>query len=330
MLAFLMEGHALTAKSASERFEIEPKPALRNLHLLADCVPGVLVDKSLKEHVFRFEASASGGPIELASQPSPFSEVLSVAIASAFARVFSGSQYHLNLLGLRDRLLLGLPENKKAQLFPLSRKFTVLCGREEVLEDKASLLDSILQAILTQHLAHISYARFDGSEKHDARIKPLSLAVYDSHLYLIGINLDHVDSGPRTFRFSRIQDVEILTERFDYPSPNEYDPDVVFRDSFGIWAGPPNPCNVRVRLSGIWATYASHHQWHSSQRTIPQPDGAVEVAFWVRPCPELEQWILGFGEAAQVLEPADLRARVATRLEAAATRYRLSSDGPES
>src|SRR5690606_1389112 len=112
----------------------------------------------------------------------------------------------------------------------------------------------------------------------------------------------------------RIADVERLDESFPYPSPNEYDPEVVFRDSIGVWAGAPEPCRVRVRLSREWSVHAKHHRWHHSQRIAREhSDGSVEVELMVRPCPELEQWILRFGETAEVLEPPELRDRLAAR-----------------
>ncbi len=54
MLAALMHGDRLDAKTAAERFEINKEGALRNLKLLAEHVPGVDRDDEGPRHVFFF------------------------------------------------------------------------------------------------------------------------------------------------------------------------------------------------------------------------------------------------------------------------------------
>lgn len=78
-----------------------------------------------------------------------------------------------------------------------------------------------------------------------------------------------VDRRVRTFRFARIRSADSQAEEFAYPSPNEYDPEVLRRDSMGIWLGAA----------------------------------------------------LGFGEGAEVLEPEELREKIAERLRGAAKSY---------
>ena len=50
--------------------------------------------------------------------------------------------------------------------------------------------------------------------------------------------------------------------------------------------------------------------------------GELVVEMNVKVCPELEAWILGMGEWAEVLEPAWLRSKVAGRVRKMAQRAR--------
>ena len=128
------------------------------------------------------------------------------------------------------------------------------------------------------------------------------------------------DGGPRRarglhpYRFARIHSVEVLDDSFAYPSRTEYDPEQVFRDSFGIFLDMPVH-DVELRLHKQWATYAQSHRWHDSQ-VVDVADDHVSVRMRVRVCPELEAWILGFGEQAEVLAPPELRAQIAGRAAA--------------
>jgi len=73
--------------------------------------------------------------------------------------------------------------------------------------------------------------------------------------------------------------------------------------------------DVELRLHKQWATYAQSHRWHDSQ-VVDVANDHVRVRMRVRVCPELEAWILGFGEQAEVLAPPTLRAQIATRATA--------------
>ncbi|HLV66007.1 MAG TPA: WYL domain-containing protein, partial [Polyangiaceae bacterium] len=246
---------------------------------------------------------------------------ITMSLAAAFGRVFTGSAYGAEFVRLRNSVVQRLAEFRKQQFADMTRKFVVIGGREELLEDKEALLDQLLDALLRERLLRIRYENFDGVAKQRV-VEPYSLAVYDSHLYLFARDVEDTVSGVRTFRFARLRSAQALSETFAYPSPNEYDPEVLLRDSVGIWLGQEEPCTVRVRLSSGWAVFARHHRWHDSQRLVRElEDGSVELELRVRTCPELEQWILKFGESAEVLAPSELRNRVASRLRQAAARY---------
>jgi hypothetical protein len=108
---------------------------------------------------------------------------------------------------------------------------------------------------------------------------------------------------------------------FSYPTQSEYDPDQIFEDSFGVFLGADFAVrDVQVKLTGGWSNYSQFHRWHRSQRIIRCADGVI-VHLRARVCPELKAWILGFGEDAEVLAPAELRDEIARRLEQAASRY---------
>src|SRR5262249_62084661 len=64
-------------------------------------------------------------------------------------------------------------------------------------------------------------------------IEPLSLAVYDHQLYVIGRPRG---GAPHPYRFSRIDAAETTGATFQSPDKDSYDPERVFADSFGIAA----------------------------------------------------------------------------------------------
>lgn len=320
MLAAMMRGEALDKDAAAKYSEMNPEPALRNLKLLGEHIPGVKLDSSGRRHVYRFEVA------DLLGADYPEGKVttaaaIAMSLGAAFGKVLTGSEYHTEFLKLRRSFVERLASCWKQQFADMSRKFVVFGGREELLEDKGEILDEVLDAILKERHLRIEYENFRG----DARVRtiePYSLVVYDGHLYVVARDTADGEQRVRTFRFARIRTADVLKQGFPYPAPNEYDPDVLRRDSMGIWLATDAPLTVRVRLSQDWAVYARHHRWHESQRVVREhEDGSLELELRVRLCPELEKWVLGFGEGAEVLEPEELRQTIAERLRAAAARY---------
>lgn len=321
VLAAIMGGRELTISSVVREFGVSEGTSRRALQLLAQHVPGVSCDKSKTSHVYAFKAPTAGSVPE--AKRTTLAEAVAVSMAAAFSRVFTGSQYEVDLRALRSHLIENLPSFRKDQFVHPSRKFVAIGEFEESLDDRGGLLDEVLEALLNCKRLAIEYEKFgDTSDSRERRIiQPYTLAIHDSHFYLVGSDCGLSPTGLRTFRFSRIAAAEVLDETFEYPAPTEYDPATVFRDSIGIWCSGIEPTSIRIRLSAKWRTTCQHHRWHSSQQVAPLDSGEVELSFRVRPCPEFEKWILGFGEDAEVIEPDSLRLRIIERLRGAARRY---------
>lgn len=321
ILARMMDGDRFDTAAITQEFSVSTGTALRYLKLLERWVPGVERDTSAKRHIYRFNRSylrdtgKRDGPMHLAN-------AIAISLASAFSKLFINSHYQTSLLELRNHLLKRLPVARRSQFRHVSRKFVTLGGFEEALSDRSGLLDDVLDAVLKSKQLAIEYEKFgDGRRVETRTIEPYTLAIHDSHFYVVGVNSGSPPSELRTFRFSRILTADVLDTSFNYPAPTEYDPESAFRDSIGVWSSRTAPVSVRVRLASKWQVMAEHHRWHSSQRVQRCETGEVELTFLVRPCPEFEKWILGFGEDAEVLEPLALRDKIAQRLSNACHAY---------
>ncbi len=81
-----------------------------------------------------------------------------------------------------------------------------------------------------------------------------------------------------------------------------------------------------MRLEGAAARVTEEQRLHSSQRMEPAGEGSAELSMEVAVNVELERWVLGWGEHAEVIEPPALRQKVAERLRQAAARYATTSE----
>jgi predicted DNA-binding transcriptional regulator YafY len=239
-------------------------------------------------------------------------------IAASLGSLFEGSQQERNLKDARDYLLRLRGEN----FGDLDRKFFLTAkGGEYALPEKREELDEIVGALLGNNVLRFKYRHNSGVEE-DLQVEPLSLVISNHQFYVLA---RRPDSSLYTYRFARMNDVDAQTATFVYPTKIEYDPKNVFASVFGIHISVPGPPDdVEVVLSGPWANYATMHRWHPSQQARRVDDGHVVVSMRVHLCPEVETWLLAFGEHAQVTKPMRLKKAIAARLRSAAGVYAMS------
>jgi predicted DNA-binding transcriptional regulator YafY len=302
LAADLLRGRTHDRHSLAERLGVRPAMADRLINAAVDQLPGVVEWREGKQRKIRMDLAA------IAPEPS-YPTAVAACFGSSLWPLFEGTTYQA---GIRDALRHVVGRTRRRAVFrDIDRKFWFLRrGGEVALLDRAPLLDEVIEAVLHHRVLSIEYTRFSGSLQR-LRVEPLSIVVHDHQLYVVG-RTDGATLHP--YRFARIQSVDVLDDVFAYPSRTEYDPQQVFRDSFGIFLDLPVQ-DVELRLDKQWATYAQTHRWHDSQ-VVDIADDHVRVRLRVRVCPELEAWILGFGEQAEVIAPAKLREKIAARASA--------------
>lgn len=244
-------------------------------------------------------------------------ELVAACVMASMGRIFRGSEHERSLANLRDALL----DEAGARYADLERKFFLhRRGGELALPEAGKRLDLIVDAILRTRRLRIEYSGLNGRRDEHIEVEPLSLVVFEHQFYLLA---RRQDGSYYPFRFARINGGEIGHESFTYPSKGEFAPQAILEAGFGMHvAGKSPPEHVEVELTGKWATYALTHRWHPSQQVAPQLDGQTAlVTLRVALCPELETWILSFGEFARVLGPPKLRAAIMTRLRTMSKLY---------
>ncbi len=311
-MADLVAGKVHDRNSIVSAFGVAVAAADRYVRLLQR-VPGVVSVREGRRLAVRFDF---GEAVPRPSHPT----AIAACWAAGLADVFVGSNYER---GVRDALAYVTARARRSSEFKhADRKFLFVArGGESSLPDHAEQLDDLVEAVLRSRWAEIDYVHFGGARERK-RIRPLSMAIHDHQLYVIG--WDSTDPSPRAFRVSRIRAVEVLREEFEYPERALYDPQQVFHDSFGIFISDTYPVtHVRIRLDNAWSTYCHTHRWHVSQRIHDEPGGIV-VSLTARLCPELKAWIRGFGSDAVVLEPPHLVAEMHETVRQMARNYGIT------
>jgi predicted DNA-binding transcriptional regulator YafY len=242
------------------------------------------------------------------------SAAVGACLAASLGSIFEGSAQERNLKDARDSIL-----RERGEVYrDLERKFVLAPrGGEYALPEAGPNLDEIVEALMQNACLRLEYKHNDGRTE-TIKIAPLSLVIFEQQFYVVARR----DDGFYPYRFARMARVEKVDEAFSYPSKGEYDPRSILAQGFGIHTHGTGPIeDVEVVLSEPWATFALTHRWHPAQRATRLDGGRTSVTLQVRLCPELETWVLGFGEHARVIRPGRLAGIVASRLTRAADVY---------
>jgi predicted DNA-binding transcriptional regulator YafY len=248
-------------------------------------------------------------------EPPSYPVVVAACLSNSLATLFRGTTYESRM---REALAYLVAQSPRRSLFQnLDRKFVFVGkGGDASLADSREWLDEVIEGVLRSRRVRIRYTRFRGEETQ-LTVEPLTMAVYEHQLYVIGRSRA---DGVHPYRFSRILEADVEAAKFDYPKPTEYDPEELFAKGFGIYLGEGPTEDVVVRLAPSWRTYALNHRWHRTQRVEDAPDGVI-VTINTRMTPEVIAWVLAFGSEVEVLSPPHLRAKIAEHVGRAATMY---------
>lgn len=306
IVADLLAGKRHTRQSVAAATGLSAQQGSRWLAEIAKAIPGMKWSKDGRSSVLSYER-----PRDVPRRQ----EIASACVAASLGSLFAGTPHEHNLRNGRDFLLRARGDSPTN----LDRKFVFAArGGEDGLLAGTGDLDDVIEALLKDEGIAFAYTHNDGTRDQVAAL-PLSLVIFDKQLYVIA---ERPDDRPYPFRFARMSSVERTAPPRDYPSRNEYEPHRLLKSSLGIHVGfGGTPELVEITLRGAWAAYARLHRWHSSQDIVEVDASTVRVRILVRLCPEVETWVLGFGENAVVEGPAQLRATVERRLRAATRQY---------
>ncbi len=219
----------------------------------------------------------------------------------------------------QNKLLSAMPPQVRAGAEQMRARFHLDAPAWFAQAEQPKHLPFVADAVWAQRLIRIRYQSWKA--KKNRIVEPLGLVLKGGAWYLVG----RVDGDARTYRISRILDLAVLDQRFDRPK--------VF-DLAAYWQASTqrleaelhqNVATIRLSRWGVKmlealtspyvraATRISPEVDADGRRTAVMPVGSIRQA-----CVDL----LKFGVDAEVLEPPELRAKMAEVAAGMSTIYR--------
>lgn len=175
-------------------------------------------------------------------------------------------------------------------------------------------LTDIISAMRDSKVISLCYQSFRRTEPHCFNVRPYCVKYFKQRWYMLG----NSDLGLRIYSLDRFVDMEELEERFEFPKG--FDAEEYFRNYFGVIIGE-EPEDIRIRVVPDQVKYFRTLPLHESQRETVQEDGSSVFGYHIAPTFDFVQEILSHGADVEVLEPVELRERIADNVAGMASCY---------
>jgi proteasome accessory factor B len=180
----------------------------------------------------------------------------------------------------------------------------------------------LAEAILRRRVCMVKYQTPDSAEPKTYSYHPYRLLNVAGAFYCVGKVPPH--RNLTTLATHRIGAIELASDSFALDQA--IDLNRHRQEAFGvIWE---EPTTVVLRFRADQAPYVAERQWHPSQRLKWLPDGRLELTFRAGGSFEIRRWILGWGDAVEVVAPESLRRDIVCMLARVGTLYAGSGARP--
>lgn len=241
-------------------------------------------------------------------------ELLALLVAQRALEQYRGTPFHHQLEvafgklsgGLRDKISFSPADELRAVSFK-----NIGLGKTDL-----AVFNALSAAVLKHEEVMIDYRKPGETKTTPRHVRPYHLANRENSWYLVGHDVER--GALRTFALPRIAAVTELKVSFE--RPEDFSPEKFFASALGVLGGDGDH-RVVIRFDATVAERVREREWHESQEMKELPGGRLELRLHLGALMEVEQWVLGWGAAAEVVGPAELRASVRQTVAALARRY---------
>lgn len=291
------------ARNLTERFEISPRTAQRDLDFIRDRLGAPLeYDHGRKGYYYTDDS------YELPSVWYSEESVISFALAVRLASTIPDTRIKNELYDFIAKVFNVRHGGGESGIRILSEKISV--KNIEYSRVNEEDFHTIVNALFQQTPISIAYYSPHSKKKTERAVLPLHLVQYMGSWHLIAFC--SLRNDMRDFALSRIRSIapsdDNITLPEGLPPVKEYT-----RRHFGIIQGGRTR-NVRLRFTPAVADWIKEQIWHPEQELRLKKDGYLELVFPAADFKELIKRILSYGSDVKVVSPKALAEEVKSEI----------------
>ncbi len=306
-----------SAGELAEELEVNPRTVYRDLEALQVAGFPLYTEKAEGKNLWSVLDTVKH------QMPVPFSltELMALYFGRDMLRVFQGTAFHDSLDSLFRKVRTTLPPESVKYLETVEQTLHVGFKPYKDYARFREMIQRAEEAARERRTLEIVYYTMSRKSEGRRRVDPYRIWFFNGTFYLIGHC--HKRCEVRIFALDRIRMLSVTRASFEIPE--DFDLDAFLRPSLGVFQG--EPARVRVWFAPEVAGYIREKVWHEGQEITAGEDGSVIFEAEVAGLDEVRFWVMGWGSAAEVLEPPALREAV--RAEAGRLLARYEEQGQE-
>lgn len=319
LIELLQAGRTYNTRELAELSGISRRQVFRDLKALQDSgIP------------LRFDAQRQGywltGSAYLPPTDFTLDETLSLLILSHnLGRAEAGVPFQSAAHSAAAKLFSNLPGRLRGYVGELAAAVDVRLDSHHPHRADQTAYEQLLRSIRTRMRVRIVYDSLFEQAELRTLLSPYRLFFRRRAWYVVGRSSVH--RAVRTFHLGRIRALEPTSDSFRIPA--RFSVDRYLGNAWHLVRGPERGVRVVIRFRPKVAHNVAEVTWHKSQQLVWNSDGTLDFTVTVDGLSEISWWILGYGDQAEVLEPAELRAAIAGHAMRLAQMYDCPSQAGE-
>jgi proteasome accessory factor B len=310
LLQMLHGGRGQNSAGLAKACGVGRRTIFRDLETLREA--GVPLEYDADAERYSIQQGVFGPPSDLTAE-----EAVSIwALASSVRRQQHVPFYEAAHTALQ-KIERSLPGRTRQKLRKIADSITIQPARAASLNGKFGIYQTLIEAIERRLAVQIEYMSLTEWERISTTLRPYHLLFSDHNWHAIGRSSLHREV--RNFKLIRIESAQLIDESFSIPKT--FDLSAYIGNSWRMIPEAGRDSHVIVKFGSLVSRNVSEVNWHPSQRIKFLPDGSLLFQATVSGLTEICWWVLGYGDQAEVLQPAKLRRMVAQRAKNMAAIY---------
>lgn len=302
-------------------FEISTKTAQRALDFMRDQMKMPLAYSAEHRGWYYTEPHYSLSAIELTE-----GDLVAILLVEKLAHQYRGTAIGQCVETAFAKVLSAMTNTVSIDLGALSEAYSFESGVTTDLDHQ--LFSKLGRAAVECRRIEMTYFTATRGELTRRKADPLKLRNYLGEWYLIA--WDHLRQEPRDFLVSRIRELTVTEEQFDWPQG--FDLGDYLNRGFGMIRGR-EPINVEIIFDEYQSRWMRERsKLHPTEEREELPGGRLRVRMQVTALDGVKRFVMQYGEHATVIQPEELRQTIREEIEAMRATYQfpkgVSKDDP--
>lgn len=179
-----------------------------------------------------------------------------------------------------------------------------------------NFLSPLFDAIISKQPLRITYQPY-GKDAFDSVVHPYYIKQYNNRWFLFGYSTDGVHENIVNMSFDRIKNIAPASVPFVENTFRDFEE--FFDDIIGVTRTDAELQSIVLRVAPSRIPYIVSKPLHPSQHNLRASEGIIELE--VIPNRELYQLLLSFGPDVEVLEPSEIRQKMAQFAKSMSEKY---------